>query len=640
MRASTLLAMGALACGPAEQPAPEELRQETTDETVQEPYADENDHGLDLSGMPIGRKKVALKGDGAIHPFFEAEKVKNDETDWGPELVWDQVLPSLNVVKRVLTGEDGLRDLEKVVAPGAALVMPAAPAGPGRPLTLGVAERSWDSAVGAALPPAEWVAGLERYQAGFARLRYAVLKAKRVDLEDDKEHARLTLKYRVNGVTPTGGVRHDTGLWTSDWVLLRDEGASWHCPRCGLTSQQPGEHCKGPLEAGSGPGRWALLTFRPSDDMKTVESDAPHFVDITAAALAGTDVDPRLPEPPLPRPVRPAVAIHDLDGDRDPDVVITKPTRLLINRGDGTFEDGTERLGLGPGETTHTAVLIVDFNRDGHVDILLGRYPTSRVLLGRGDGTFERRNFQLQDPGMSKRWVISSMTAHDVDRDGLMDVFIGGHGLDGDPGPNSPTDADNGFPNRMFKGLPDAQFQDVTEDWGLDAEGTRWCLAASFHDFDGDGDNDLYVANDFGRNVIYRRSGSPGEPVFTAEVEDPSTASTGFSMSSTFADLDGDLDLDMYVTNMSSTAARRILEQPGAPEPGTELWRQYRMLSRGNSIMRNVDGRLVEAPEEDGAVLANWAWGTSVFDYDCDGDLDIACVNGFLTTGEDDGKDL
>jgi hypothetical protein len=361
-------------------------------------------------------------------------------------------------------------------------------------------------------------------------------------------------------------------------------------------------------------------------------------VDSTGAAFAGTGLDPRLPI--LKKGMHRGLALSDLDGDDDLDLVVTRPNRVLSNRGDGTFEERTaEVLPAGVREAWHySGVLVADFDRDGSPDIVLAGDGRRSLMLLQREGRFEAKPILCSHADN----IATSLAAHDVDGDGWLDLFLCGYGPFVDPGPNDFTSATNGRPNQLLRGLPGGEFEDVTEAYGLLPEGRRWTFAAAFGDPDDDGDADLYAANDFGPNVLYRRVA--GEAVrFVAELEDPAVIEAGFSMSATWGDMDGDLDQDLYVSNMSSGAANRIRRQAGDPAEAQlayDLDDIRRWMTKGNTLALNEGGRLVEAGPERGAKDGHWAWGTALFDYDCDGDVDVHCLNGFLTEGVDDGRDL
>ena len=102
------------------------------------------------------------------------------------------------------------------------------------------------------------------------------------------------------------------------------------------------------------------------------------------------------------------------------------------------------------------------------------------------------------------------------------------------------------------------KFVDVTAEAGLDENNQRFSWAACWEDFDNDGDQDLYVANDFGRNNLYaNQDGRFTDIAQRANVEDSASG-----MSAAWGDVNGDGQMDLYVGNMFSSAGGRITFQP------------------------------------------------------------------------------
>ena len=98
-----------------------------------------------------------------------------------------------------------------------------------------------------------------------------------------------------------------------------------------------------------------------------------------------------------------------------------------------------------------------------------------------------------------------------------------------------------------------------------------------------------------------------------------------------FGDLTNDGKLDLYVSNMSSTAGNRILDRY-QDELEPELYAQLKKAAAGNTIFfQGEDGHFAKQPKSAGGVGANWAWCTSLVDFDLDGCLDIFVTNGFVT---------
>jgi len=474
-----------------------------------------------------------------------------------------------------------------------------------RPVTSGVVEQVWDPARHELVGAEQWYAELQAAHESCRRVRWALWKPAQVRLTDYGAEAKL--KYRFNRELPSGEIRHDTGYWMTEWVRT-DEG--WRCRRAA-----------------------------PYKSCRTLVSEAPHFVDATLEAFRDTPLDPRVPT--AMAGFTRAVVLADFDGDEDLDVFTTLPGSLLYNRGDGTFVDESERLegknDLWTNDSEFFGSLAADFDRDGDLDLFVAVKRTHALLFLQEEGRFRPKPVVASHTDC----IPSSLAAHDVDGDGWLDVFLTNYGPFIHPGPNTPLGATNGKPNQMLRGLPGGEFEDVTAAWGMDEYAERWTFAGAFGDADGDGDVDLYSANDFGPNVLYRRV--DGERLFRPELEDATDIDAGFSMSATFEDLDGDLDLDLYVSNMSSTAANRVRVMDGDPREeklGVDMNDIRRRMSKGNTILVNEGDRLAEASEEYGAKSGSWAWGTALFDYDCDLDVDIASLNGMWTQGANDGRDL
>ena len=156
----------------------------------------------------------------------------------------------------------------------------------------------------------------------------------------------------------------------------------------------------------------------------------------------------------------------------------------------------------------------------------------------------------------------------------------------------------------------------------------RWSYAASWADYDVDGDMDLYVANDYAVNSLYRNR---GDGTFEEVAGDVGAKDSGNGMGISWVDTDGDLKLDLYVSNMQSFAGNRItrLENfPGSPEQQA----LYKRFSKGNTLLRNLgDGTFEDITESSGAKPAFWAWGNTPLDYDSDGDVDLFVCGGFYT---------
>jgi hypothetical protein len=127
---------------------------------------------------------------------------------------------------------------------------------------------------------------------------------------------------------------------------------------------------------------------------------------------------------------------------------------------------------------------------------------------------------------------------------------------------------------------------------------------------------DLAIASDFFTSQLFWNN---GDGTFT-DGTIPAGVGTDFNgMGSTFGDYDGDGDLDWFITNITA--------DPDAPPTAFGGW---------NRLYRNEGGRqFTDTTQEAGVRDARWGWGTTFFDYDNDGDLDLIATNGYNGEGWD-----
>ena len=175
-------------------------------------------------------------------------------------------------------------------------------------------------------------------------------------------------------------------------------------------------------------------------------------------------------------------------------------------------------------------------------------------------------------------------------------------------------------------------FDDVTEAVGLNKNNSRFTMAAAWEDLDSDGDADLYVANDFGRNCWYRNDqGQFNDFASDANVED---IASGMSVS--FGDFNHDGQFDIYVSNMFSTAGQRTTTQNQYKKSfdSTDLSKLQR-LARGNTLFRKShDQTFTDVSLDANVNMGRWAWGSMFVDVDNDSWDDLLVANGFLTTSD------
>ena len=329
------------------------------------------------------------------------------------------------------------------------------------------------------------------------------------------------------------------------------------------------------------------------------------------------------------------IAVGDVNGDGLEDVYVAMgtglPNKLLIRQPDGTVRDAANAAGVAWLDDTK-GVLIVDTDNDGDRDLIMSIGNT--IVLAKNDGTGKFDDFVRMKAPTSAPFY--SLAAVDFDLDGDLDIY-GVRYVEQSYGVSVPVpfhDANNGPSNHLMRNDGDDRFVDVTVAVGLEQNNRRFSLAAAWADYDADGDPDLYVANDFGRNNLYRNDGGR----FVDVAASTGTEDQAAGMGAVWADHDVDGDFDLYVTNMYSAAGRRVAYQPRF-KPGLNAAERSAIQrhSLGNSLFVNDGGRFVERGEEAGVRMGRWGWGAIFVDWDNDADEDLLIPNGFVTgTLEDD----
>ncbi|MCA9189143.1 MAG: VCBS repeat-containing protein [Pirellulaceae bacterium] len=330
------------------------------------------------------------------------------------------------------------------------------------------------------------------------------------------------------------------------------------------------------------------------------------------------------------------IAVADVNGDGLDDVYVCQPgglaNLLLIHQPDGTVLDHAAVAGVDLLDLSRAA-LFVDFDNDGDQDLALA--TISHVLFYSNDGA---GNFQLRQqlPGLGDA---NSMASADADNDGDLDLYIcvyaGDEGiLRASPTPAPIHNAENGGHNAFFRNDIDATadewlFVNATAEVGLDQHNQRWSYAASWEDYDLDGDVDLYVANDFGHNCFYRNDNGHFEDI-AAQI---GLRESAFGMGTTWADIDHDGHMDVYTSNMYSGAGNRVTMQPQfQPDAPDSVRQSLRFTAQGNTLFRNLgDGTFRNITADAGVSMGRWSWGSMFTDINNDGWDDILVSNGFVT---------
>ena len=338
---------------------------------------------------------------------------------------------------------------------------------------------------------------------------------------------------------------------------------------------------------------------------------------------------------------------------------------LYRNDGNGHFTDVTEKAGLNP-DMYSVAVAAADYDNDGFEDLLVTGY--GKTILYHNDGNGHFTDVTAKAGIKVDGWAISS-TWLDYDKDGCVDLFVGRY-VKFDPKYRAFYAADNypgpldyeGETNQLFHNNCDGTFTDVTEKSGIGAYVGR-TMGVTAADFDNDGWDDIYVANDRTENFLFHNKhdgtfeeiGNDTDTAFGQNGESTS------SMGPVFADFEGRGWLDLWVTDghynrLLHNTTKMSFEDIGASNGVSQTNAQYvswvtciydfdndglldilifhggliHLIPQEHTLFRGTgNGQFADVSREAGPVLSErtTARGACFADYDNDGKIDAFVVN-------------
>jgi hypothetical protein len=308
--------------------------------------------------------------------------------------------------------------------------------------------------------------------------------------------------------------------------------------------------------------------------------------------------------------------IYFVNGARQPDLAKADASyynRLYRNKGDGTFEDVTNRAGV-RGRAFDIAVAAADFDNDGYTDLYVTGVRGNALYRNRGDGTFEDVTRKAGVAGAN--WAVTAGW-FDYDNDGRLDLFVANY-VKWDPAKEPFCGAQDhsyrsychpkfyeGLPNTLYHNNGDGTFTDVSEASGIAAHVGKG-MGVSFADYDGDGMMDIFVANDTVPNFLFHNLGNGKfeEVGMMAGVAYNDNGQTLSSMGTDFRDVDNDGREDIFYTALVN-----------------ERFPLFR--NQGGGLFFDVTGK----SKIGSASLQYSGWSTGIFDFDNDGlkDIFVAC---------------
>jgi hypothetical protein len=381
----------------------------------------------------------------------------------------------------------------------------------------------------------------------------------------------------------------------------------------------------GPVAVTVGALWYAALASQPV-------SKRPHFTNIAPrskfAYLTRNDLSPRKY---FVQPMAGGVAIFDFDSDGKMDIFFTNGAKLpemkktgpafynclLRNKGDGTFEDVTRKAGLsGEGAGYNLGVAVGDYDNDGNEDLFVCGAGRNTLYHNNGNGTFSDVTKE-SGIGVKPANTLSVGAAwFDYDNDGLLDLVVSNYTL-WSPATDKRCSAAGveyycdprlfyePVPHRLYHNLGHGKFEDVTEKSGFGGAPGKG-MGISIADFNDDGWQDVFIANDTEANHLFinKGDGTFEERGLQSGVAYDDTAKAVSSMGSDAADYDNDGRVDIFTNNL--------------------MGQTWELFQNGGDFFRYVSPN-VKLTELSAAYSG---WSAAFIDYDNDGWLDLYSANG------------
>ncbi len=375
----------------------------------------------------------------------------------------------------------------------------------------------------------------------------------------------------------------------------------------------------------------ACDSSRPGREAASQNPRAGYFTEITAEVkldfVHETGVDGSYY---MPESLGSGGAFLDYDNDGDLDIYLINSgyhgagkdqhppatSRLFRQEADGSFLEVTAASGLD--ETGYgMGCAIGDFDNDSHLDVYVTNYGPDAFYRNNGDGTFTNVTHAV---GIDNPHWACSAIFFDYDRDGFLDLYVANYlaydstvvctDRAGRPDYCGPS----GFPavpDKLYHNNGNGTFTDVSLASNI-AKVASYGLGVVSADFNDDGWLDVYVANDRDANFMWinQKNGTFKDEALPRGAAVNALGMTAANMGVAVGDIDNDEDMDLFITHLREEV---------------------------NTFYRNIGGGMFQDDSSParlaGVSLPYTGFGAGFFDYDHDGDLDLAVVNGRVTRG-------
>jgi enediyne biosynthesis protein E4 len=358
----------------------------------------------------------------------------------------------------------------------------------------------------------------------------------------------------------------------------------------------------------------------------------PHFTNVAPrskfAYVTRNDLSPRKY---FVQPMAGGVAIFDFDNDGRMDIFFTNGAKLpqmkktgpafynclLRNKGDGTFEDVTRKAGLaGENLDYNLGVAAGDYDNDGHEDLFVCGAGRNTLYHNNGDGTFSDVTKESGIGAKPANTLSVAAAWFDYDNDGLLDLVVSNYTL-WSPATDKRCSAAgveyycdprlfyDAVPHRLYHNLGHGKFEDVTEKSGFGRASGKG-MGISIADFNDDGWQDVFIANDTEANHLFMNQGNGTfeERGLQLGVAYDDSAKAVSSMGSDARDYDNDGRVDIFTNNL--------------------MGQTWELFQNGGDFFRYVSPNVKLTDLSAGYS----GWSAAFVDYDNDGWKDLYSANG------------
>lgn len=343
--------------------------------------------------------------------------------------------------------------------------------------------------------------------------------------------------------------------------------------------------------------------------------DSQNFTDVTTASgfidLIDTGTDDIIPSV-----YGSGASVIDFDKDGDLDVFVGtnfgQTSQLYRNNGNGQFQEVAASLGIT--NTNRIRVgLWIDYDGDQLLDLVMvgDCYKVSVGCIEKVDIYLYRQTqsgqfVEITNSGLDfngkyngtslRERIVGGISSADINNDGWLDILVNVWGAD----------------STLFLNNKNGTFSDISSFSGLgQTEMFRW--QSIFHDFNRDGYIDIYTSVDFDANEFWLNN---GDNTFQNIASTINADSSFNEMGMTLGDFDNDGDFDIYCTNISRV------------EVGESNLR-HNILLRNDWSNDNLNFTEVSNNPLYNVGASGWDWGTTFFDANNDGYVDLATTNGW-----------